>query len=278
MRQSHQSRIADLARTRDARAVAWLSTRPEGVILRVYNAQRDRTVSRTLLARPPFDNASAAAIALSLKSLLRHSERMRRSDTPVASPPEETDERQYFPARLGLSLGAGARTPAAGRIQPSLDLAVIWALDHKPLAFGARVSRGQSQNLHVTTKTRGLFAGEVAPDYEFGLDVRWVPLHRERTRFEILTGSFLGRRQVSGNFPNSERITASHTSFGLVLGTRAHLRLFGRVYGEVGIDARYTHWRLAMQGEGEPLYAEPMWAVQAGLGLRVHLPGLANGS
>lgn len=57
----------------DLDAAVWISQSDQGAALWIYDAESDRVVARPLAATPPFDEPSAAAVALSVKTLLRHS-------------------------------------------------------------------------------------------------------------------------------------------------------------------------------------------------------------
>ena len=63
----------NLALAHDASAVAWVSKHRQGHALWVYDRATDHAVVRPLSFRPPFDGPTAAAVALSIKTLLRHS-------------------------------------------------------------------------------------------------------------------------------------------------------------------------------------------------------------
>lgn len=88
----------DLAREHDAGAVAWLAS-PQGAStsLWLYDAQTEQMMVRPLSQAPPFDDASAAALALTVKTLLR--------STTVAPP----QERLAQPA--ATTAPSGATTP-----------------------------------------------------------------------------------------------------------------------------------------------------------------------
>lgn len=61
-----------LADAHDALAAVWISESDSGFAAWVYDARQDRVVARSLSAGPPFDEATAAEVALTVKTLLRH--------------------------------------------------------------------------------------------------------------------------------------------------------------------------------------------------------------
>ena len=64
-------RARALASDARADAVVWLSSSDGGYALWVYDAESDHASARRLPAAPPFDDTTAAAIALSVKTVLR---------------------------------------------------------------------------------------------------------------------------------------------------------------------------------------------------------------
>ncbi len=68
-----QRRADELAHEVHADALAWISVGKDEAVLWIYDTDTKQIGSRVLSDRPPFDDASAAAVALSLKTLLRSS-------------------------------------------------------------------------------------------------------------------------------------------------------------------------------------------------------------
>jgi hypothetical protein len=132
-----------LAVAHDAGAVAWISAHEQGHALWVYDLASHRVTERALTTAPPFDEATAAAVGLSLKTLLRHSatapeaERYgapgvpqeRESPTAEAEaaaaaraapvPAEETGASEAEPSRQTVR---SERAPTAPRHASVLDL------------------------------------------------------------------------------------------------------------------------------------------------------------
>lgn len=114
-----------LARRYEATGVVWLVDSGEGHALFVYDAESDQVVTRALVRGPPFDPPSAAAAALSVKTLLRSSmvaPPSERLGAEARTPPEveartseRTDadlgarERPASPARINVELSGAAR-------------------------------------------------------------------------------------------------------------------------------------------------------------------------
>jgi hypothetical protein len=116
-------RARELARETEADAVVWLSSSDGGYALWVYDADSDRASARRLPSGPPFNDTTAAGIALSVKTLLRA--------TVIAPPRErfgaapEADRDPTF--RFDLSFGSAARTGNPGVFEPRGGVGVsLW--------------------------------------------------------------------------------------------------------------------------------------------------------
>ncbi len=78
-----------------AAALVWISKAASGYALWVFDRATSKLMTRRLARPPPYDEPTAAAVALTIKTLLRHSfaapERQRfgstKSERPVTSPP-----------------------------------------------------------------------------------------------------------------------------------------------------------------------------------------------
>jgi hypothetical protein len=123
------------ARVHGAGGVVWIAGTEGALAVWVYDLQNDRTLSRPLDASPPFDPATAASLALSIKTLLRASavappaERYGARPPPPPSPPSSLvlslesglggrwNVLRGGPADLRLSVGLGAwLTPRLGAL------------------------------------------------------------------------------------------------------------------------------------------------------------------
>jgi hypothetical protein len=164
---SSATRGADLSRAHDASAVAWLSSDESGAVaLWIYDRESDRVLARALTVAPPFDEATADAVALSIKTLLRHSS---------AAPAAERVHDPPVPSEVRIELGAGVRTLATSTndAEPRGTLGFsFWprALD-SILGFALSVRGGADVGVH------GPMADGHwnALDGHFGMRVRGTP-------------------------------------------------------------------------------------------------------
>src|SRR6202142_4239992 len=127
---------ASLARQARANAVTWLSDSNPGSVLWIYDVETDHVGSRVLDDSPPFDEPTAAAVALSIKALLRSSS--------VAPAPERFGAAPGFaprPSLLWLEADTGGRLWPTAIAEPRGSLgAALWprGLDERiGVALGA---------------------------------------------------------------------------------------------------------------------------------------------
>ena len=92
-------RARAIATQSNAEAVVWVSQSNEGTALWMYDVRSDRVVARELSSRPPFDQGTAASVALMVKTLLR------LSDVPPPGERLAPSSRRW----LSLGLATGAR-------------------------------------------------------------------------------------------------------------------------------------------------------------------------
>jgi hypothetical protein len=143
-----------LAQEYRASGVVWIATEPGGASLWIYDASTDQVVTRRVDATPPFDAPTAAAAALSVKTLLRSStvappaERLGAAPAPPpASPaPPRAPSDEARPVESGAPPRASeaalrAELEGAGRaLADKVDLRV---------AIGASAWLGARRNMGV---------------------------------------------------------------------------------------------------------------------------------
>jgi hypothetical protein len=130
-------RARALAARREAEAVVWISRSTDGFALWMYDARQDRVVARRLSSGPPFDETTAASVALMVKTLLRHSE-----VPPVAERVQTSPEEPWL--LVGVLGGIRFSTSSDAGAEPRLGLRLsAWprALDGKA-AIGLEATSG----------------------------------------------------------------------------------------------------------------------------------------
>jgi hypothetical protein len=114
----------DIAAREHADAVVWISISDAGPALWVYDADADRSLSRGLTSAPPYDEPTAAAVALTLKTLLRHSLVAPVAERAVVPEPARAAPR-FVHLEIGGGVGAFATSPSD--VEPRASLAAsLW--------------------------------------------------------------------------------------------------------------------------------------------------------
>jgi hypothetical protein len=142
------ARAREIATAHQAGATVWVAGEAGEYAVWVYDVASDQIVARKVITAPPFDEATAAAVALSVKSLLRHSQ--------VAAPAErfgavEGAARGDGPAALEFYAGGGVRIrrTQAGDFEPRLAIGARWfpALADRRYGLSLQIASGPGINL-----------------------------------------------------------------------------------------------------------------------------------
>ena len=195
-----------LSNAHQARAVVWLTSNADGPALWVYDADDDRVAVRRLSVMPPFDEAAAASVALSIKTLLMHSQmapqakRFGAAEASSVSATQQVRPRQtmtWFFEAQGL-----ARHSAAN--DQSLELRVNLGLTHLmgPMEFGASVILGPGRSI-ADREFRGHYS-----DLAFATHLRYR-LHWQQWTISPSVGMSLHSTKISGTLSESEQVVAA---------------------------------------------------------------------
>lgn len=118
--------VAERAR---AGAVVWLAPAAPKPTLWVYDTSSRQVHSRPLASAPPFDEPTAASVALSIKTMLRHSSvapPAERIAPPARAPEAEALRPLVVSARASLRMSLPAPDPDELGIEPRLALGATW--------------------------------------------------------------------------------------------------------------------------------------------------------
>jgi hypothetical protein len=132
-------RARALARRHGALAVVWISKSEDGHALWMYDVSEDRVVARRLTTPPPFDDATAASVALAVKTLLRQSEvppPAERAVVPLSRP--------FLSAKLLAGVRPMATEPGTTEARFGAGVAVWprFGLDPLGVGIGVEVTSG----------------------------------------------------------------------------------------------------------------------------------------
>jgi hypothetical protein len=207
-----------LARSLGADAVAWVEPTGQGAILLVYDVDTKQLDSRVLDAPPPFDDARAAAVALSLKTVLRSSvvapetERFGAKPPPPAPPP---------PDMLRVELLGGARFVPTKLVAPRGGVAVsFW-----PRFLGGRVGVGLEASTDLGANvSNAAFAGSFE-DVGYAATLRARPVLSQRFVLEPSLRFALHDSEIEGTVHSTGApIEVDYPDFALGAGLAGEVR------------------------------------------------------
>jgi hypothetical protein len=239
-------------------AVVWVSTSDDGSLLWVYDARTDKITTRVLEDAPPFESSRAAAIALSVKTVLRASVVAPPLERFGASPPPALPLRKA--ERVALETGVDARFVAAGKVEPRLSLGgMLWLMPGRWLGIGLAFSEGPGVRVDTPTYRGGYSERSLGSS----LQARW--LNGPRLRAATPVGVSARAAVLEGNLSED----ASHSevrrwNWSLDAGTRLDVKLGGGAYVGVGVQASYLVAYQRYLVRGTPVFS--VWPVAVALG------------
>jgi hypothetical protein len=138
------------ARRLDVEALVWVTTLEEGTLLWVFDARTEDVTTRRVPQMPPFDGAAAAAVALSVKTVLRASfvapPQERFGAQPAEPEPELKPEPSVSPPKersTAFEFGSTMHWLSDRTLDFRFNLAaVLWIPTIRRLGFGLRLSSG----------------------------------------------------------------------------------------------------------------------------------------
>lgn len=257
-----QLRAEALAAELNADAIAWVAPAGDGAVLLMFDVTTSHVASRVLGVHPPFDEATSAAVALSLKTLLRSSaiapERERFGARPAPRKPEEPPV-----WRIDAMTAFRAMRGESAELRAGVGTAVFPRAIGDVLGVGAAVSFGPGA--HASTSS---FSGMLS-DVALSADVRARLPFGGRLTLEPSIGPTLHIFSLDGTALRlSEPVHANRTDpsvdAALTLGVSlGNISLGARVAG--GYFLRYQRYFV---GDSTALSLSPVF-VEAGLGLGV---------
>jgi hypothetical protein len=141
-------RARALARRHGVLAVVWVSKSEDGHALWMYDVSEDRVVARRLTTPPPFDDATAASVALAVKTLLRQSEVPPPAERAVVPP-----SMRWLSAKVLAGVRPMATAPGTTEARFGAGVAAWprFGLDPFVLGVGAEVISGPGVGVRDST-------------------------------------------------------------------------------------------------------------------------------
>ncbi len=220
-----ERRAVDLSRELSADVLAWISVGKDEAVLWIFDTDTKQIGSRVLSDRPPFDEASAAAVALSLKTLLRSS--------IVAPEPERFGATPFVrsqPTWFRAEVTGGARLfpRDTAELRGGFGLSFWPRAFDELLGFGAVVSVGPGASVDNAS-----FSGRYS-DIAISPSLRSTAHFGDRFVLEPALGASLHLTSIDGTaVAESLRVRANRADVSVDLGLVFEVR-----FGVVAVGLR----------------------------------------
>jgi hypothetical protein len=262
--------VSHLASELGVEAVVWISSAERGSLLWVFDARSGDFAVRTLAEMPPFDSAQAAAVALSVKTLLRSSavappaERLGAAPPAPAErlgaqPPAASKEPPRADAGFALELGAGGYWLAKRQAELMIQLAAVaWIPSARRLGGTLSLSLGPGFRIEDAR-----YLGHYR-EFVVGGRMRYRLLHEPRMSASVSLGGALHFTTLEGTLvERSVESKVSRMNPSLDLETSLSVYVTRAMYlgASAGVAYSPTHRRYLV--EGEPLFSP--WPAAVGV-------------
>jgi hypothetical protein len=248
-----------LARELGVEAVVWISSAERGSLLWVFDARSGDVTIRMLAETPPFDSAQAAAVALSVKTLLRSSTVAPPAERFGAQPPAASEVAPPADGVLALELGGGGTWLASRHAALAIDLtAVAWVLSARRLGVSLSVASGPGFRIE---------AGRYRGDYRelvVGGSARYRVLHEPRVSASVSLGGALHFTTLEGTLVDrSVESKVSRVNPSLDLEVSASVYLTRAIYLGASAGGAYFPAYRRYLVQGEPVFSP--WPAAVGV-------------
>jgi hypothetical protein len=262
-------RATELARELDVEAVVWISQTERGALVWVFDQPSGSVTTRTLTEAPPFDSAAAAAVALSVKTVLRSSvvaPPVERFEPPPAPPPVEPARTERPPPEqrpserfFAVEAGAGRWWISDGQAELNLTGSVVaWVAAAKRVGVSLEGSYGSALKIEEAS-----FSGRYR-EIAAGASVRFRWLREPDVSAAVSLGASVVWTELEGTVLESsleQTVRRVNGSLDADANINAH---FGRFYVGAMLGAAYSPKYQRYLVEGEPVLSR--WPFVVGLG------------
>jgi len=248
-----------LARELGVEAVVWISSAERGSLLWVFDARSGDVTLRMLAETPPFDSAQAAAVALSVKTLLRSSSVAPPAERFGAQPPLAPAASPPADAVFAVELGAGATWLAKRQAALTFELAAVaWVLAARRL--GASLSVASRPGFRIDDAR---YLGDYR-ELVIGGSLRYRLLHEARVSATASLGGALHFTTLEGTLvQQSVESKVSRVNTSLDLDVSASVYVTRAVYLGASAGAAYFPTYRRYLVHGEPVFSP--WPAAAGV-------------
>jgi hypothetical protein len=246
---------ARLARDLGVDAVVWVSSTEGGSLLWVFDARAGDVTTRMLAEIPPFDSAAAAAVALSVKTVLRSS---------AVAPPEERfgaqPEASFAQRSWAIELGAGGQWVSPRQPELRFEVAgAVWLTAARRFGVSLEASYGPGLGIDDALY-RGTYREFIA-----GVRGRYRIIHLPTLWTALSLGGAVHWTRLSGTLVDSA-IDRSVNRLKLSLDAEASMNVVvgGGAYIGASAGASYFPAYERYLVEGTPVFSR--WPLAASLG------------
>ncbi len=235
-----------LARQLDVDAVVWMTARQGGSLLWVFDVGAGDVTTRMLPESPPLDGAAAAAVALSVKTILRAS--------VIAPPDERFGSRKTTPEpsrNWAVELGAGGHWIHDDHVDLRVELAgVFWLPIFSRLGATLELASGPGVSIEEV-EYAGRYRVVVA-----GAKARWRLLDTAGLSTVIAVGGSAHWAVLDGTLAvDGSDSRVSRVNGAVDLETSVHFMLTSRFYLGAAIGATYHPTVRRYLVDGDPVFA-----------------------
>jgi hypothetical protein len=247
-------------------AVVWITPAEHGSLLWIYETDTDSVSTRQLAEAPPFSSPDAAAVALTLKSLLRVTEaRQPAPAAPPAPPPPPPPPPVDSPAdRFTVSAELNMRYLASETYETRGALGGVWWLGAEPTRWGIGVKASAGPGIEIG---RGSFSGQLR-QLSLSASVTWKVIGNRFLASSLVGGASAHYVELSGFDRQAQRETElRRVAPSIDAGTEIALSLLGPLSLGFGMKAMYFPRYERYLARGTPVLES--WPVAAEFGGRL---------
>lgn len=243
-----------LARQLKVEAVIWISRTEQATLLWVFDAPSGNVTARMLAEPPPFDGAAAAAVALSVKTVLRTSS--------VAPPDERLGGELAAPSAhrvLALELGGSGHWISRRALEARFELAAVaWLAFERRVGVALELSAGPGVSV-ADERFRGRYRELVA-----GGELRLRPIREPPLSAAISFGGALHWTRLDGTLTASSLYRdVTRRNATLDVEVLLSVEVFGGAYLGVSAGVAYSPAYRRYLVEGTPIFSP--WPLSSNL-------------
>jgi hypothetical protein len=253
-------RAAGLARRLRVDAVVWVTATERGSVLWIYDLETDEVSTRELAESPPFSDPAAAAVALSLKTLLRA--------TAVAPSTERfgapAQKHEPHSERLTLAAGGDVRFLARSTSELRGSVGGVWWFQPAPTRIGLGLSFAAGPGVEVDHPR---FTGQFRQLSLSGA-LTWQVVGNRWLASSLFAGATAHLSELSGfSEPLGQGAVTRRVTPTLDAGTQIDLTLGAGINLGLGVRALYLPRYQRYLVQGEPVLE--LWPIAAEFGVRL---------